>query len=177
MEIDSKNAEATEAVVAGHICIDVIPTLFARDFQFSPGKLVESGAVATSTGGSVSNTGIALHRLGISTRLMGKIGTDLFGEAIKSILESHGDGLSRGMTISPGEQTSYSIILSPPGSDRMFLHAPGCNATFDQNDIDYAEIATARLLHFGYPPLMQNRACLIGIHRAVVAAPIKIVVE
>ncbi|MGI4791328.1 MAG: carbohydrate kinase family protein [Janthinobacterium lividum] len=145
-----------EAVVAGHICLDLIPTLLGRKIEFLPGKLVEAGAVVTATGGAVSNTGLSLHRLGITTRLMGKIGDDLFGSAVRQIIASHGQGLADGMVVSPGEATSYSIILSPPGSDRMFLHATGCNATFNENDIDYNAVAAARLFHFGYPPLMEQ---------------------
>ncbi len=145
-----------EAIVAGHVCLGVIPTLLGQGFAFSPGKLVEAGAVVTAAGGAVPNTGLSLHRLGVATRLMGKIGDDLFGDAVRRIITAHGPGLAEGMMTSPGEPTSYSIILSPPGADRMFLHAPGCNATFSDRDVDYGAVASARLFHFGYPPLMER---------------------
>jgi len=47
------------------------------------------GAATVSTGGAVSNTGIALHRLGVPTRLMGKVGDDILGRAIPDVLRSH----------------------------------------------------------------------------------------
>jgi sugar/nucleoside kinase (ribokinase family) len=146
---------AAEAVVAGHICLDVFPTL-AGAVLFRPGQTVEAGPVVFSTGGAVSNTGLALHKLGISTRLMGKVGSDLFGQEILQIVESHGPGLSEGMVIVPDESSSYSIILSPPNADRMFIHAPGCNATFGAADVRYDVLEGARLFHFGYPPLMER---------------------
>jgi len=145
-----------EAVVAGHICLDVFPTLVGGAVVFKPGQTVEAGPVVFSTGGAVSNTGLALHKLGVSTGLMGKVGSDLFGQAILQIVESHGPGLSEGMVVVPGESSSYSIILSPPNADRMFIHAPGCNATFGADDVRYDSLESIRLFHFGYPPLMER---------------------
>src|SRR5947209_12990365 len=98
-----------EAVVAGHICLDVIPTLAgsagstARATWFLPGQTIEAGPVIFATGGAVSNTGLALHKLGISTQLMGKFGADLIGQAILQIVASHGPWLAEGMVIADGE--------------------------------------------------------------------------
>jgi sugar/nucleoside kinase (ribokinase family) len=150
------HAEHIEVVVAGHICLDVFPTLAGGTALFRPGRTVEAGPVVFSTGGPVSNTGLALHKLGVSTRLMGKVGDDLFGHAILDIIESYGPGLSGGMVIAPGEASSYSIILSPPNADRMFIHSPGCNDTFSAEDLRYDLLEEARLFHFGYPPLMKR---------------------
>src|SRR5260370_12767274 len=120
---------AAEAVVAGHICLDVIPTL-GGVVLFRPGQMVEAGPVIFSTGGAVSNTGLALHKLGISTRLMGKVGSDLFGQAILQIVESHWPGPSYGMVIVPDQPSSYSIILRPPNPHPIFIHPPACTSTF-----------------------------------------------
>ena len=58
-----------DAVVAGHL-LDVHPDLSGAErlpFEriFIPGHLIEAGPVSYSTGGAVSNTGLALKRLGI----------------------------------------------------------------------------------------------------------------
>jgi sugar/nucleoside kinase (ribokinase family) len=95
-----------------------------------------------------------LHKLGVKTELMGKVGRDLFGEAIKKLIARYDAGLTRGMIEVENEASSYTIILSPPGADRMYLHYPGCNNTFSADDIEYDRLAGARLFHFGYPPLM-----------------------
>ncbi len=145
-----------DAVVAGHICLDIIPSIASPDFRFLPGHLLEVGPAVLSTGGPVSNTGLALHKLGISTRLMGKVGQDSIGQMTRRLVASRGAELENGMIEAPGESSSYSIILNPPGADRMFLHCPGCNNTFGASDIDYAMVAGARLFHFGYPPLLRR---------------------
>jgi sugar/nucleoside kinase (ribokinase family) len=70
------------AVVAGHICLDIIPQMPRVNLQTSlrPGAVIEVGAAIMATGGPVSNTGLSLHRLGIPTQLMGKVGHDNFGK-------------------------------------------------------------------------------------------------
>ncbi len=148
-----------QAVVAGHICFDVIPAFKKSDKVkmeeiFVPGKLINMGGVKVSTGGPVSNTGIALSILGINTKLMGKIGNDYFGEGVLKLLkERNADG---GMVAVDGEETSYTVVIVPPGFDRIFLHNPGANNTFGAEDINYDMVKQAKLFHFGYPPLMKR---------------------
>jgi len=164
---------AAEAVVAGHICLDVIPTLVGGGVVFMPGQTVEAGPAVFASGGPVSNTGLALHKLGVSTRLIGKAGDDLFGQAILRIIESHGPRLAEGMVVVPGEYSSYSIILSSPNADRMLIHAPGCNATFGADDIRYDALEQVRLFHFGYPPLMERMYADNGAELATIFRRVK----
>ncbi len=148
-----------DAVCAGHICIDLTPDIPARENGiadiFVGGKLTNVGGLKLSTGGSVSNTGIALNRLGINTPLIGKIGDDMLGRAIKDMVMEQG-GNADYLKMAPGEDSSYSIVLAIPGVDRIFLHNPGTNDTFGVDDIDFKLISNARLLHFGYPTLMKG---------------------
>lgn len=152
----SEDRQKGEAVVAGHICLDIIPEVRSRDIVFSEGGLLEIGRAVVATGGAVSNTGLALHRLGIKTVLIGKVGSDLFGRAVREIVSRTDPLLNEGMIESPGAVTSYSVIFNPPGRDRMLLHCPGCNDTFSSGEIPYERLRQVRLLHFGYPPLMRR---------------------
>ncbi|RKN84225.1 carbohydrate kinase family protein [Paenibacillus ginsengarvi] len=150
---------AADVIVAGHICLDVIPDMGTASLAALgvPGALVNVGGALLSTGGTVANSGLALHRLGANVRLMGKIGDDPFGRLIAEHLERQGDGLSSGLIVGSGEseRSSYSIVISPRGSDRIFLHCPGTNDTFAADDVTEQSLAGAKLFHFGYPPLMK----------------------
>jgi len=151
------NDTACDAVVAGHLCFDLIPKMLsAGDFAhtFVPGTLINVAEAAMSTGGPVSNTGIALHKLGIRTALMGKVGRDLFGRAILDLLKQY--GADKTMTVVDDGVTSYTVVVAPPGIDRMFLHNPGVNDTFGHEDVNFDIVAKARLFHLGYPPLMKR---------------------
>lgn len=149
-----------EVIVAGHICLDIIPTLPELRGGLAsllvPGKLVKVAAAVTSTGGAVSNTGLALDRLGFHTRLIGKVGDDLLGRAVLEVLRGQNPALAKGMIVAKEEASSYTVVISPPGVDRIFLHCPGANDTFASRDIDYEPLRGARLFHFGYPPIMRG---------------------
>jgi sugar/nucleoside kinase (ribokinase family) len=150
-----------EALVAGQICLDIQPDLSGAGREpfeniLLPGHLVAAGPVMFSAGGAVSNTGMALDRLGITAHLVGKVGNDLFGESLRQIVGSHGSGLAEGLAVDASASTSYSIIINYPGVDRIFLHYPGVNDTFQASDVPYALLGQARLFHFGYPPVMRS---------------------
>lgn len=148
-----------QVIVAGHICLDITPAFKKTEKTeikdiLVPGKLVNMDGVKVSTGGPVSNTGIALSILGINTKLMGKIGNDYFGEGVLKLLKER--RIEDGMIVVDGEETSYTVVIVPPGFDRIFLHNPGANDTFCADDINYELVKQAKIFHFGYPPLMRK---------------------
>ena len=152
------DGRATEAIVAGHICLDMIPALpgVRGPFRFRPGSVMEIGPVTLSTGGCVPNTGIALYRLGIGTRLLGRVANDNFGRIVSDLLAGVHPDLAAGLLVDEGEHTSYTVVLNPPGEDRMFFHFPGANDTFTNDDIPDDSLPGARIFHFGYPPIMKR---------------------
>jgi sugar/nucleoside kinase (ribokinase family) len=144
-------------IVAGAICLDIIPDIHDQKGFLQailPGHLVAIGAPILATGGAVSNTGLALYKLGIPTQLMGKVGDDPFGKQVISLLSAVDEQLTSGMQIVPGDDTSYTVILSPADADRVFLHSTGANDTFGPEDINYDALREADLFHFGYPTAM-----------------------
>jgi sugar/nucleoside kinase (ribokinase family) len=145
-------------MVAGHICLDITPTITNNcdgsiDQVLCPGKLVNVGRAVLSTGGAVANTGLSMNRIGVDVILNGKIGDDKFGSIIKNLV---GEKRSKAFKVVSGQSSSYSVVLAIPGIDRIFLHNPGTNDTFTGDDIDYEEAAKCGLFHFGYPTLMKQ---------------------
>jgi sugar/nucleoside kinase (ribokinase family) len=149
-----------DIIVAGHVCLDVIPTLPENCQSLAtwlvPGGLVNVGSMVLSTGGAVSNTGLALHRLGVPVRLMGKVGDDTFGRATLDVFRGYDPVLAEGMLIAAGESSSYTLIFSSPNIDRTFLHYPGPNDTFCAADVPDEALTDASIFHFGYPTLMHR---------------------
>ncbi len=148
-----------DIVCAGHICVDLTPDFPDRGMAlkdiFVGGKQTEVNRLEISTGGSASNTGAALNRLGIHTPIMGRIGDDMLAQLIPPTLESLGSSENY-LSVAEGEGTSYSVAIAVPGQDRIFLHAPAVNDTATAADIDYGVVAKAKLFHFGYAPLMKQ---------------------
>jgi sugar/nucleoside kinase (ribokinase family) len=118
--------------------------------------MVQVGTMTVANGGVVPNTGLAMDRLGVPVRLVGKVGDDAIGRLTLDLLRRHGAGLADAMVVDAGADSSYTVILSAPGIDRTFLHNPGPNDTFRAEDIPEAALAGASLFHFGYPTLMQR---------------------
>ena len=146
------DAGAACVAVAGHCCLDLFPT--ALEGRVAPGRLVGVGPALFSPGGSVCNTGIALHRLATPVRLFGKVGPDQFGDNLLELVRRNGPELARDFLTSKRRATSYSIVLQPPAADRCFLHHEGANATYKRANLDFEKMRNVRILHFGYPPLM-----------------------
>lgn len=146
-------------VVCGHVCLDIIPTFPRVEGQldyFRPGRLSIVEAAVTATGGTVSNVGLSLHKLGLPVRLVGKVGRDPFGDIVWREISRTAPDLARDINAVEGEVTSYSVVISPPGIDRIFLHCPGANDTFTDRDVPDSAFEGASLFHFGYPPLMKG---------------------
>jgi sugar/nucleoside kinase (ribokinase family) len=144
-----------EVIVAGHICLDIVPQMQTSDFRFRPGTLEQIGAPVVSLGGCVANTGLALKKLGAGVHLAGKIGKDAIGDLLQIELQKSGEA-AEGLTRSSQDSTSCSIIMSPCGADRMILHFPGANDSFSCGDVESALSHPAEIFHFGYPPLMRT---------------------
>jgi sugar/nucleoside kinase (ribokinase family) len=147
---------AGEIIVSGHLCMDLIPQMAHVPIEAlsAPGQVSVVGPLVGSTGGVVSNTGLALQRLGVDVRLMASVGDDLLGQQILQALEARDPALGRLIRVLPGRASSYTVVLAPQQTDRIFLHYPGTNVDFDQGDVDFAMMAGAKLFHLGYPSVL-----------------------
>lgn len=165
-------------VVAGHLCVDITPEFLQKEKVkdvrevFKPGTLLNVGKANNTVGGVVANTGLALNKFGSEVILIGKIADDPFGHIIETKFEEL--GVAGHLIHAENESTSYTMVIAPPGIDRMFLHHMGTNATFGDADLDYELIAQAGHFHFGYPPLMRrmylnNASEMVEIFRKVKA--------
>ena len=113
-----------KVVAAGHACLDITP-VFPRSGGcrrigdvLVPGRLIQMEGVSISSGGAVSNTGLAMRLLGAEVCLMAKTGMDEFGKILADIYRKY--GAADGIIAVQGERTSYSAVIAVPGADRIF---------------------------------------------------------
>ena len=148
-----------DAVIAGYTCVDMVPNFIRNERNnnavlLKPGKLIEIGKLEIILGGVVPNTGLLMKHFGNSIFLNGLTGNDLIGQMAKEYFSHY--GISERMKQTEQGSTAYSIVIAPPGIDRIFLEFPGCNQIFGMEYIDFESIALSRLFHFGYPPLLRQ---------------------
>jgi sugar/nucleoside kinase (ribokinase family) len=154
------NDREIDVIAAGHLCLDMIPAFDTEGTAdkvgdiLRPGTLIHMGPMTFGTGGSVSNVGIAMKIFGCRVGFVAKAGEDAIGRIMVEVLRKNGS--AEGIRLAPGEASSYSVVVAPPGIDRIFLHCPGTNDTFTREDIDFDLVSRARLFHLGYPTLMRS---------------------
>ena len=104
------------------------------------GELVRIGSVSVHNGGNAMTAAMNLDRLGTPVSMIGKVGTDLFGDYLADCLDKRGIDV-RGLCRDSSVGSSVSIVLLDPSGERSFLHTVGTNGTFAESDVDYSIIA------------------------------------
>ena len=147
-------------VVAGTLTLDITPVFEGQkkaksvDEVFVPGKVVHMDGIDIHPGGAVSNTGLGLKVLGADVHIVGKIGKDELGDIIYRYYDKY--GVAGDLIVDESITTSYSIALTPPGIDRIFLHDPCAGNTFRKEDINKKLYETSEIFHYGYPPVSRQ---------------------
>jgi sugar/nucleoside kinase (ribokinase family) len=152
--------EKYDAVIAGYICVDLIPDFKKNEsatgiFEIlKPGRLIEINGLGATLGGVVANTGIAMKKFSKNVFLNGVIGDDFIGKIAREWLNEY--DLPGDIKAIKDAGTAFGLVIAPPGVDRIFLESPGCSQLFDIRYINFEAIAGSRLFHFGYPPLLRQ---------------------
>ncbi len=139
-----------DVVVIGNLVADLIAKPVDVEKMPARGSLQEVERMEFHLGG-ISNTAIALAKLGVKVGFIGKVGEDALGHMAKTTLKEHGIDTSA-MLLDPDTGTSATMALVDDGGERTFLHYLGGNAILGYNDVmlilDY--IRQAKFLHIGY---------------------------
>lgn len=118
------------------------------------GTLALIDRIELHTGGCAANTGGALARIGVSTAVLGKVGTDGYGDfMVRSLQEIGVDtrGIRRDATIA----TASTIVTVHSDAERSFLHVIGANATLTSGDVDWSVVLDGtKVFHIGGLQLM-----------------------
>jgi sugar/nucleoside kinase (ribokinase family) len=135
-------------VVADHVCtpIDHLP---------AAGELVMADRLLLTIGGCAANVAVDLLKLGVHARVVGRVGDDVFGRAVDEMLRQQGVDVG-GVQVSPGVDTSQTLIVNVAAQDRRFIHTFGANALFSPGDIPLEEVTHAKVLYLGGYLLMQQ---------------------
>ena len=112
----------------------------------APGRLVLVDEMSLHTGGCAINTGTALARLGLPVEVIGKIGTDSFGDFVLNALAERGIG-SKGVIRDKKVGTSATMVMVAPDGERRFVHYLGANAQLTLGDVDLSMVEAGSILH------------------------------
>jgi len=111
-----------------------------------PGRLVLVDEMSLHTGGCAINAATALARLGLPVEVIGKVGSDAFGDFVLAALAERGIGC-RGIKRDMEAGTSATMVMVAPDGERRFVHYIGANAHLRLEDIDLSMVEAASILH------------------------------
>jgi sugar/nucleoside kinase (ribokinase family) len=114
-------------VVADHVCTPVSHLPAA-------GELVLAERILLTIGGCAANVAVDLAKMGLAPAVVGRVGGDVFGRVVADMLRDAGVDVSA-LQVSPGCDTSQTLIVNVAGQDRRFIHTFGANADFTAADV------------------------------------------
>jgi sugar/nucleoside kinase (ribokinase family) len=114
----------------------------------APGRLVLVDEMSLHTGGCAVNAATALARLGLPVEVIGKVGTDPFGDFVVDALQKRGIG-ARGVRRDAQAGTSVTMVLVDPDGERRFVHYIGANACLTLADVDLEIVEAASIFYVG----------------------------
>ena len=156
-EASAADAGRPRAVVAGLLAVDIHPGLPPNTTlgALQPGHLLRLDARSSHVGiGGVVAVAMVMAKLAlVRAAAAACVGADALGRLARDRLEHQGVDAG-GLVEMPDLPTSFTVVLSPPGVDRMFLHLEGANAAFAAAHVPAERLARTQLLHFGYPTLL-----------------------
>jgi len=99
------------------------------------GETISGWGFQMLPGGKGANQAYAVGRLRGRGKMIGRVGKDIFGQQLKSNLESAGVDTS-GVLTTDGEPTGVALILVENGGQNEIVVVPGANATLCPRDLE-----------------------------------------
>jgi len=149
--------EPFDCVLCGSCVVDILVRPVPLDSPIGGGKLLAAEPIEVTTGGIVSNTGVALARLGMKVAAFTYVGRDEWAAVIRKKYQAEGLDTDR-LIAHPTDATSTTAVLIDPSGERSFLHCVGAPKLMDKalflQNMDL--FARCRMAVVGYYSLMPN---------------------
>jgi ribokinase len=116
--------------VAGSINMDVVATATRHP---KVGETVAGNAVHYFPGGKGANQAVAAAKLGASTALIGRLGTDAFGQQLRQFLSLQGVDLA--LVKNTADTHTGTAVITIADADNTIVVVPGANALVSAEDV------------------------------------------
>ncbi len=138
----------SSTVVFGSINMDLV----ARTPQLPvPGETLLGHKFFTAPGGKGANQAVAIARLGIPTQMVGRVGSDSFGQEVLKSLQTAGVNTDYVLVDETASSGVAAIAVDDAGENQIII-IPGANGRIDGTDVERLESlllgANALLLQF-----------------------------
>lgn len=157
--------------VIGTCTVDILVRPIDLQQPLGGDRLVLVDPITATTGGVVSNSGLALAKLGNRTAAVTGVGADAWAGIIRQRLSAAGVSVG-GVSELAGEPTSTTVVMISQDGQRSFAHCPGACAAIDNQfwRSQLALLSASRFVLVGYysllPQLESDLPNLLGELRA-----------
>lgn len=135
-----------DILVVGSLNMDLV----VRVPRFpAPGETISGGDLVLIPGGKGANQAVAAARLGANVAMLGRVGSDVFGQALLENLAQNRVDVSRVRCDAAATGTA-TIIVDAHGQNSIVL-SPGANGKVMHNDVIDLPDANTLLLQFEIP--------------------------
>ena len=119
-----------DIVCLGEVLIDMFATEVGK-------KMTEVETFTPKPGGAPANVAVAARRLGSESAFIGKVGHDLFGYHLESVLKKEGVQ-TRGMRFDDYARTTMAFIAKPDENtaEFVFYRNPGADTQLRPEELD-----------------------------------------
>lgn len=130
---------APSVTVVGSLNIDLV---IKTPKLPSAGETILGGAFSIFRGGKGANQAVAAARLGATTRIVGCVGDDSFGDQLREGITAEGVEMSAVRTVT-SVSSGVALITVDPAGENTIVVASGANMHLNQADIEAAGPAIA----------------------------------
>ena len=150
-------AKNIDCVLCGSCVVDMLVRPVSLDVPIGGGRLFQVEPIEVTTGGIVSNAGLAMARLGLQVAAFSYVGRDDWGALIRRRYEQAGLDTSGLLTLDTGATSTTAVLIDPSG-ERSFAHCVGAPRELNRAAfIDQLPLfARSRMMLIGYYSLMPN---------------------
>jgi ribokinase len=136
--------QGAQVVVLGSLNMDLVVRTPRHPI---PGETLLGHGFTTTPGGKGANQAVAAARLGATTAMIGRVGDDAYGQALRANLEREGIQ-HQAVRTSPASETGVAMIQVDDASQNSIVVIPGSNAELSLTDVEDADalLASARLV-------------------------------
>ena len=129
-------------ILVGDLFVPPLPRLPAA------GELLVTDDFLMGAGGCAANVAVVLSKLGVGSRVVGKVGRDSFGDFVTSSLAELGVDVSFiGQSETMG--TAKTVIVPVAGEDRRYIHTMGANADLTGPDFGPGVMSGVDVVYLG----------------------------
>jgi ribokinase len=103
----------------------------------APGETVAGVDFFTAPGGKGANQAVSCARLGMPTLMVGRVGDDVFGSALRTSLNQYGVDIQQVLT-TPGS-SGLAVIHVDDNAENSIVIIPGANGKVGSTDLEHLE--------------------------------------